>query len=396
MSDRPVRILTIDDERYVRESIVAYLEDSGFEMLEATNGREGINQFRKEKPDLVLCDLRMPEVDGMEVLEVITKESPDTPVIMISGAGLINDVLEALRLGAWDYLVKPITDLEVLEHTVVSVLRRAKLEQENKQYKDELEKANRELAANLATLRDDQEAGRRVQMQLLPSSQTQFGQYRFSHQVIPSLYLSGDFLDYFEIDDRYLGFYIADVSGHGASSAFVTILLKSMVNQPLRRYRNGEDQTILHPGDLLEILNTDVLSANLGKYLTMFYAVLDRQKNLLHYAVGGHFPRPVLSIDGEPKILPGEGFPIGLFEWAKYDTLEMNIPQNFTLAMFSDGLFELDFSRDQEDKEARLMGLCQGDNLSLDLLGKRLQLDKVTAAADDITLFLLHRNSNDV
>lgn len=385
-------ILTIDDERFVRESIAAYLEDSGFEMLEAADGREGVEVFRREKPDLVLCDLRMPEMDGMKVLEIITEESPETPVIMISGAGLINDVLEALRLGAWDYLVKPISDLEVLEHTVTGVLHRAKLEQENRQYKEELEKANRELATNLSTLREDQEAGRRVQMQLLPPCEDGYGDYKFSHTVIPSLYLSGDFLDYFEIDERYIGFYIADVSGHGSSSAFVTIMLKSMVNQPLRRYRTHQDPTILSPKDLLDMLNKDVLTSNLGKYLTMFYGVLDRQDNKIRYGVGGHFPRPIVVTENQSVILEGEGFPIGLFEWAKYEQWEIDVPHKFTMAMFSDGIFEIAEDSNIADRENQLLELCKDPMLSINAIQNRLDLAKVSEPIDDITIFLMQRN----
>ncbi|PLX96670.1 MAG: hypothetical protein C0622_14475, partial [Desulfuromonas sp.] len=85
--DNPV-ILTIDDEESIRDSFCLFLEDYDYQILEAANGREGIEIFLREKPDLVLCDLRMPEVDGLEVLDRIHSESPDTPIIVISGTGV--------------------------------------------------------------------------------------------------------------------------------------------------------------------------------------------------------------------------------------------------------------------------------------------------------------------
>lgn len=108
------RILVIDDESSVRDSIAAFLEDSGYRILTAANGREGLDLFAKEQPDLVLTDLQMPEVRGMEVLASIRSSSPDTPVIVISGAGTITDVVDALRAQAWDYILKPIADMEIL------------------------------------------------------------------------------------------------------------------------------------------------------------------------------------------------------------------------------------------------------------------------------------------
>jgi serine phosphatase RsbU (regulator of sigma subunit) len=394
----PARILTIDDDRVVRESIAAYLEDSGYTMFEAINGKEGIEIFRREQPDLVLCDLRMPEVDGLEVLEVITSEAPSVPIIMISGAGLISDVVEALRLGAWDYLVKPITDMEVLEHTVSTSLHRAKLEAENRHYKDELEAANRELQTNLAMLREDQEAGRRVQLQLLPASEANFAGYQFSHLVIPSLYLSGDFLDFFEIDEQHTGFYIADVSGHGASSAFVTIMLKSLVNQPLRRYRTQGDETILSPSKMLGLLNTDVLSANLGKYLTMFYGIVNLTTNELTYGIGGHYPRPILKTTDNIQFLDGEGFPVGLFEWAQFQEWCVPFPPGSTLAMFSDGVLEVieehqtAEASDDDDNSNLLIPLVSKGYPSIEQISRDVGLTNVTEAPDDITIFLMQRN----
>ena len=74
------KVLTVDDDEFVREILAAYLEDSGYEVLQAENGRLGLELFQRETPDLVMLDLRMPEMDGLEVLKKITEESPDTPV----------------------------------------------------------------------------------------------------------------------------------------------------------------------------------------------------------------------------------------------------------------------------------------------------------------------------
>ena len=77
MIEKKETILTIDDEDFIRQSFCAYLEDFGYTVFEAANGREGLDVFRKEKINLILVDLRMPEIDGLEVLDTVKNESPD-------------------------------------------------------------------------------------------------------------------------------------------------------------------------------------------------------------------------------------------------------------------------------------------------------------------------------
>jgi len=132
-------ILTIDDEDQIRNSFRLFLEDHDFDVIEAKNGREGLDIFRHEKPDLVLCDLRMPEMDGLEVLQTIKSESPDTPIVVVSGTGIIGDAIEAIRRGAWNYLLKPIQDMSVLLHAINQELERARLIIENRAYQEHLE-----------------------------------------------------------------------------------------------------------------------------------------------------------------------------------------------------------------------------------------------------------------
>lgn len=125
------RLLVIDDEAMVRDSMVAYLEDSGYQVASVSNGVDGINSLQQQQSDLVLCDLRMPNLDGIQVISQIKENWPHIPVIVVSGAGVMDDVVQALRLGASDYLVKPIIDLAMLEHSVKRNLELVALERQN-------------------------------------------------------------------------------------------------------------------------------------------------------------------------------------------------------------------------------------------------------------------------
>ena len=137
--NRKFRILTIDDEAYIRQSIVNYLEDFDFIVFEAENGKKGLEVFEREKLDLVFMDLQMPEMDGLQVLETIREKAPDLPLVVASGTGNISSVVKALQLGARDYILKPIEDMSVLYHAIQKCLKESQLIKENRHYQEQLE-----------------------------------------------------------------------------------------------------------------------------------------------------------------------------------------------------------------------------------------------------------------
>ncbi|MHC4886607.1 MAG: response regulator [Planctomycetota bacterium] len=150
-------VLIIDDEEILRDSMKDFLEDRDYQVFTASDGQQGLNTFAQEHPDLVLTDLRMPEVDGLDVLKKITEIAPDTPIIVLSGTGDIDDSVQALKLGAWDYLLKPIKDMSIILHAIDSVLERAHLQRENRAYRERLEALVQERTEELQEARDFQQ-----------------------------------------------------------------------------------------------------------------------------------------------------------------------------------------------------------------------------------------------
>ncbi len=385
-------LLLIDDDEVVRASLAAYLEDSGFNVLQAENGLQGLEVFQREEPDLVICDLRMPQVDGLELIRRINALEVATPIIVVSGAGVMSDVVEALRLGAADYLIKPLEDLAVLEHSVRRALDRAHLRLENQRYRDKLEAANRELQASLSLLQEDQNAGRQVQMNMLPVTPWQVDGLRFAHQIIPSLYLSGDFVDYFRVDERRIAFYLADVSGHGASSAFVTVLLKFMTTRLLYELRRGSSFPEFKPSEVLGHINRGLINCKLGKHVTMLGGVIDEQSGQLTYSIGGHLPLPVLFSEGQARYLDGRGLPVGLFDEATYTDHVLKLPESFSLTLLSDGILDLLPGDTLQEKEAALPQLISSAGGTLDGLRQVFGLANLADMPDDIALLVLSRN----
>ncbi|AVH40044.1 fused response regulator/phosphatase [Pseudomonas monteilii] len=391
MQKTSATLLIIDDDDVVRASLAAYLEDSGFSVLQAGNGQQGLQVFEEHQPDLVICDLRMPQMGGLELIRQVSERAPQLPVIVVSGAGVMSDAVEALRLGAADYLIKPLEDLAVLEHSVRRALDRSRLVLENQRYRDKLEAANRELEASLHLLQEDQTAGRQVQMNMLPESPWAAGEFAFAHQIIPSLYLSGDFVDYFRVDERRIAFYLADVSGHGASSAFVTVLLKFMTTRLMFELKRSKMREF-KPSEVLSHINRGLINSKLGKHVTMVGGVIDEESGLLTYAVGGHLPLPVLYTPDHARYLEGRGLPVGLFEEATYQDLVVELPPQFSLSLMSDGILDLLPGDTLKDKETALPEIVKAAGGSLDGLRQRFGLATLGEMPDDIALLVLSRN----
>lgn len=134
-----IHVLVIDDEPALTRSVQSYLEDFDYIVDTANTGEEGIEEFSKNGYDVVITDLMMPGISGNEVLTYVKEHAPDTPTIVASGAGRVSDALTAIRNGAWDYLTKPIEDLDILRITLERVLEKARLKRENVQYQHHLE-----------------------------------------------------------------------------------------------------------------------------------------------------------------------------------------------------------------------------------------------------------------
>jgi sigma-B regulation protein RsbU (phosphoserine phosphatase) len=391
MSARPARILTIDDEDLVREVITAYLEDSGFEVIQAGDGQTGINLICRELPDLVLCDLRMPGMDGLQVLATVTRDFPELPILVVSGLGGMSDAIQALKLGAWDYVTKPIEDMAVLEYAINHALERACLRRENREHREHLEAVNEQLQQTIRRLQEDETAARRIQFQLLPENDKAYRNYRFSRHLLTSQYLSGDFVDYFAIDGEHLGFYIADVSGHGVSSAFVTVMLKSYMSRYRELYRQNRDKGILNPAETLSRLNREIFGCHMDKYLTMFYGVIHWPNNQLRYSSGGQFPFPILFDGEQASYLGKKSLPVGLFDFASYQIESLDLPRWFAMVLISDGILETLPQTTLRDKQAFLLDRIQNTELDIENLIQVLGLDCAGPLPDDVTLLLVTR-----
>ncbi|MCP4537586.1 MAG: response regulator [Chloroflexi bacterium] len=148
----PDRVLIIEDDAIIRHALADYLRDWGYETTTAADGAEGIALARSGQFHIILADMRMPHMDGLQVVATLKTEQPDLPVVIVSGTGVLTDAIEAMRQGAWDYIAKPIQDMgdivvvieRVLDKTRL-ITQRAQAEQSLRESEKALRRRNRDL-----------------------------------------------------------------------------------------------------------------------------------------------------------------------------------------------------------------------------------------------------------
>lgn len=386
------RILIIDQNAATRQILDRYLVNKGYYVQSCADLNAALRVL-----SLAPCDLIFADLEPAAIRELISLSGTQGAPVSLIACGMpqdAQDVVTALRAGASDYLIKPYADQSAIDDVLTKLLDRLRLYRLNQTFRKELEEANGDLRDGISELRADQNAGRKVQLRMLPEHQVSFGPLMCDHLIKPSLYLSGDFLDYFKIDDDRMLVYIADVSGHGASSAFVTVLLKNLMNRLQRNWRRQSSDDVVHPDRFLQRINAELLDTGLGKHLTLFVGIINHKTHQLRYAVGAHFPMPVLVSAEGARFLEGSGLPIGLFESPEWEVLELDLPEKFSLVLFSDGILELIKAKNLDAKEQRLLEVVRGGGHTIAALSHALDLDEVSELPDDIAVVLV-TNQND-
>src|SRR5687767_728087 len=154
------RILVIDDESEIRRSVRMILEYEGYDVLEASSGPDGVALAEKESPDLIFLDVKMPGMDGLEALQRIRQANESLPVVIISGHGTVSTAVEATKLGAFDFIEKPLASERVLV-TIRNALDQTRLKDENRTLKRAVE-ARHQMVGESVSLRQIWDAIKRA------------------------------------------------------------------------------------------------------------------------------------------------------------------------------------------------------------------------------------------
>ncbi|MFK7915030.1 MAG: PP2C family protein-serine/threonine phosphatase [Pseudomonadales bacterium] len=350
----------------------AALESLGFDVVCADSVKLAVELCTRRQALLVVTD-------SSAFAQMLAAEERRVPIVACLTEALDADQLLSLwRAGVADYWYWPRDSSEVGARVALLNHRREAVALE----------AEQTLANHLVEVQRDQRAGRYVQMGMLPPSPMAIDGYRFEHRVQPSLILSGDFVDYFAITDQHFACYVADVSGHGASSAFVTVLLKNFSRRIRREYRRS---MLTDPGEVLSWLNAELLEQQIDKHVAIFFAICDTGSNVLHYVNAGQFPPAILVGNERTRTLDEPGKPVGLFSDIEYTTAKLVMHPGERLVVFTDGVLETAEGEDLMAKEANIVAQAT-EQPTLTALWSQLGLES-QVSPDDVTALMVTRES---
>jgi phosphoserine phosphatase RsbU/P len=286
-------ILVVDDSAMNLQVLVRTLQSSGHRILAARSGRAAIDIATRARPDLILLDVMMPDMDGFEVCRAL-KSRPDTRdavIVFLSALGEVAEKVAGLKLGAADYITKPIQAEEVLAR-VATHLTRQYLERELRRSRDRLD---RELA-NAADM----------QRLLLPRDMPDHPGVDFAAFYQTSRHAGGDYYDVIPIGPHQFGVIVADVSGHGAPAAIVMAMIRAV----LHTFPGSP----VHPPAVMNHINRHFQFLwDTAMFATAIYGVLDVQRRTWRSTCAGH-PTPLLVRAGHGvSALPSERTQMLLF-----------------------------------------------------------------------------------
>ena len=383
MSSLTDRILVIDRHGDDLVRLSNYLTAKGYFVQTAATIQEANELSSDTSPDLIFADISNDEIKD---IPLVMRDTLPAPLIVISQTSKAGDVVACLRAGAADYILKPVIDFSSVDNVIHRILDKIRVAKLNRKLHQQLEEGNKKLREGIQELRADQKAGLQVQLRMLPKAQKEIHGFYFDHRVKPSLYLSGDFLDYFNLDSERSLFYFADVSGHGASSAFVTVLLKNLTMRLKRNLRRGSSDEITCTARFLKRMNQELLATDIGKHVTVFAGILDSSRRELSYSVGGHFPLPIMTAEGKSEYLQGQGMAVGLFPDPSFEVYKKHLPKDFQITIFSDGILEIIPRATLKDKEKVLLDIVSSDQRGIESLFSSLGLDDIDEFPDDIAV----------
>lgn len=251
-------ILVVEDDPVFRMMITGFLKSQGCNVREAGDGLEGLQALRESIPDVLLCDLAMPVLTGMEFVEEISVQYPMLPVIVISGTGDMGDVATALRHGVKDFLIKPLDNIMVLKSAILSVLKSQDSAIESKDFStqwfggvEDESGIDEELAWHIEELKANPRAARELLMGLMPETESNQGDWQLNYCVLQSADVLPVLLDYTWLIDGRLAFYLVDSSSDPDNGTATTLLIRAFFNDYLRT-RMADENNIASLVKLIE------------------------------------------------------------------------------------------------------------------------------------------------
>ncbi len=337
-------VLVVDDVLKNLKIIGNILLENGYEISLVSNGFEAIESLKDDKPDLILLDIMMPEMDGYEACKRIKADpkTSDIPIIFITAKSETEDIVEAFRCGGVDYITKPFNREELLVRVKTHVdLKRSRdaselHAREMTVLNEKLSSINEEKQELINTIEEDLKIAAEYIESLLPAK-IDNEILKTEWMFIPAATLGGDSFGLHALDDDHIAMYLLDVCGHGVGPALHSVsILNNLKNQLL------PDTDFTSPKDVISNLNSIFqMKSHNNIYFTMWYGVYNKKTEKLKYASAGHPPALLINKNGEAKSLFTRNYVIGAEAIMGYVEEEVEVRRTAQLYIFSDGTYEI-------------------------------------------------------
>lgn len=272
-------ILIVEDEPVFRSLLENYLSSLGAVIVVAVDGIDALEKMTSFAPDLLICDLAMPRMNGLKLVEHLRNEGVQTPILVISATENMSDIAKALRFGVQDVLLKPIKDLNRLRETVFACLYpnmfNSRVEEEERLFQD------------WDALVSDPQAASTLLQELQPPVQQVISHCRVNYRQLITHNQPGLVLDIAALSENDLAFYCLDVTRAGDNGVLAALLLRALFNGLLQEQLSKHNQRLPELGNLLKQVNQLLRQANLtGQFPLMVGYYHSELKNLILVSAG--------------------------------------------------------------------------------------------------------------
>lgn len=394
-------VLVVDDESAIRRALVYTLQQNNeYEVLEAADGVEAQTVLDSRAVDVVITDIVMPRLDGLGLLAWAQEHCPGPAWLVLSGLGTFDGAVKALKLGAYDFVTKPLASVEGFMTSVRNALTQKRLEAEGEQLRRELEASNAALRRHVSDLERaygvlrqqartiEQDFGRaeRIQRALLPQHAPSVPGMSTEALYRPSHFVGGDLYGIEQVADDLVAVYIADSAGHGVSAAMLSVLLK-------QRIALSAGGALRQPSEVLSSLNHDLFpecNAS-GLFVTAALALVDPKRLVAVVASAGHTPVLHVRPNGGYTAIGRTGPALGLTPNASYEDRVIELRPGDRMLFFTDGLtYGRADGIERERWLAEEISRQEPEARSLrDLIDRLAEAQVGAPAEDDVTLLLV-------
>ncbi len=370
------KVVVVDDEVRITEILKLYLDRAGFEVFTSSDGKDALQVIKEQKPDVIISDLMMPEIDGTVLCQMVkTDVELNNPYfIMLTAKSTVDSKIQGLKLGADDYITKPFNVKEVVAR-VSSAMRIKALQNEVMQKNIVLQKFK-------TTMENELFLAGKFQSSLVPETGSIAGKVKLNYVYSPAIHVGGDIFDVKITRSGKIAFFIADVTGHGIVAALISGMIKLSFVQAISETDS--------PLEIAGKINKDIVSTTTEEHFaSMFLGCFDVDNKVLHYVRAGH-PAPYFISDDKIKELEVPGFLVGIMEDIPLTEYKEEVRTGDRLILFTDGITEA------ESENGELLGterfkkmVTEVKDCCPDMIFEKVKLWSNNKFDDDVTLIQL-------